>query len=308
MACCGLTLGSARRVRFSPLPAVACPRAARRHHARLHRRDCSSRVCAAIVAVYRAAPFPFGSSSCAALLTVTNPGSALTPFRARLSLSHRVLPRLGRERGRHVRRRHARRREPPPRPRSIVFPLMLLTAFVAFSPRWSLWPWQAALTYNVAPVRRLPLVERTDVRPAHRAFLGAGAGLPREALRTGLPGRGRPDVRYWEALATPGEDPLARGWYRQIDIARTRALHEKPLMASGYRSWLRRMASLRAAAPDPPHARARRARPPCSVHGATRVFGDATPIYELPRAEPILRARNAADHAARPFADRGHAD
>ena len=55
--------------------------------------------------------------------------------------------------------------------RSLVFPLMLLTAFLArFSPRWlAALALSVALAYNVAPYAA-PMVERTDVRPAHRVW------------------------------------------------------------------------------------------------------------------------------------------
>jgi hypothetical protein len=127
--------------------------------------------------------------------------------------------------------------------RSIVFPLMLLTAFVArFRPRWlAALALTVAFAYNVAPYAA-PMIERTDVRPAHRAFWAPALEF--------LAGRSGPGYRvevvptfdHWEAYWLPRAGiPLARGWYRQIDIARNELFYERPLAPAAYRAWLREM-------------------------------------------------------------------
>jgi hypothetical protein len=47
----------------------------------------------------------------------------------------------------------------------------------------------------------------------------------------------------WEAYWVPSAGfALARGWYRQLDLAENRVLYRDPLSPRGYRLWLRRMA------------------------------------------------------------------
>jgi hypothetical protein len=179
--------------------------------------------------------------------------------------------------------------------RSIVFPLMLLTAFVArFRPRWLTGlALAAALTYNVAPYIA-PLVERTDVRPAHRAFWAPA--LDFLAKRSGPQYRVEvvPTFDHWEAYWLPRAGfPLARGWYRQIDIARNELFYEKRLAPLGYREWLRRMGVRFVLLPQTRLGQKGEDREAALLRsgrsGLTRVFGDANvTIYELPGADPIL--------------------
>ena len=179
--------------------------------------------------------------------------------------------------------------------RSIVFPLMLLTAFVArFSPRWlTALALAVALTYNVAPYAA-PMLERTDVRPAHRTFWAPALGF--------LTAHSGPEYRvevvptfdHWEAYWLPRAGvPLARGWYRQIDIARNELFYDKPLTPGGYRRWLRRMGVRFVLLPQTRLGQKGEAREAALLRsgrsGLSPVFrDDNVAIYELPRAEPIL--------------------
>jgi hypothetical protein len=179
--------------------------------------------------------------------------------------------------------------------RSIVFPLMLLTAFVArFRPRWlTALALAVALTYNVAPYAA-PLLERTDVRPAHRAFWAPALDFLAKRSGPGYRVEVVPTFDHWEAYWLPRAGfPLARGWYRQIDIARNELFYEKPLTSSGYRDWLRRMGVRFVLLPQTRLGQKGEAREAALLRsgrsGLSRVFGDANvAIYELPRAEPIL--------------------
>jgi hypothetical protein len=179
--------------------------------------------------------------------------------------------------------------------RSIVFPLMLLTAFVArFSPRWlTVLALSVALTYNVAPYAA-PLLERTDVRPAHRAFWAPA--LDFLAQRSGPDYRVEvvPTFDHWEAYWLPQAGiPLARGWYRQIDIARNELFYEKPLTPAGFRTWLRRMGVRFVLLPRTRLGQKGEEREAALLRsgrsGLSPVFADANAtIYELPEADPIL--------------------
>jgi hypothetical protein len=179
--------------------------------------------------------------------------------------------------------------------RSLVFPLMLLTAFVVrFQPRWlAALALSAALAYNVAPYVA-PMIERTDVRPAHRAFWAPA--LDFLAKRSGPEYRVEvvPTFDHWEAYWLPRAGiPLARGWYRQIDIARNELFYERPLAAASYRDWLRQMGVRFVVLPETrlgQKGEEREARLLRSGRsGLSPVFADRNvTIYELPQPAPIL--------------------
>ena len=179
--------------------------------------------------------------------------------------------------------------------RSVVFPVMLLTAVVArFQPRWlAAAALSVALAYNVLPYLA-PMIERTDVRPAQRAFWAPA--LDFLAKRSGPQYRVEvvPTFDHWEAYWLPRAGiPLARGWYRQIDIARNELFYERPLAAGAYRDWLREMGVRFVVLPETrlgQKGEEREARLLRSGRsGLTRVFGDGNvTIYQLPGAAPIL--------------------
>jgi hypothetical protein len=179
--------------------------------------------------------------------------------------------------------------------RSLVFPLMLLTAFVArFRPRWlAALAVSAALVYNVAPYVA-PILERTDLRPAHRAFWAPALEFLQERSGPNYRVEVVPTFDHWEAYWLPRAGiPLARGWYRQIDIARNELFYEKPLGAAAYRDWLRRMGVRYVVLPETRLGQKGEEREAALLRSGTsgleRVFFDGkVAIYELPRAAPIL--------------------
>ncbi len=104
-----------------------------------------------------------------------------------------------------------------------------------------------------------------------------------------------PTAEHWEAYWIPKSGfPLARGWYRQLDVADNPALYANHLDASAYRHWLRsdavRYVLLSTTAPldwegGPQEARVLRS--PRS--GLKAVFRSRNwTIYELPHATPLL--------------------
>ena len=95
--------------------------------------------------------------------------------------------------------------------------------------------------YNVAPYAGAAL-DRTDVRAAHRAFWDPAVTFLRDKSMPNYRVEVVPTFDHWEAYWLPRAGiPLARGWYRQIDIARNELFYEKPLGPAAYRQWLRGM-------------------------------------------------------------------
>jgi hypothetical protein len=179
--------------------------------------------------------------------------------------------------------------------RSIVFPLMLLTAFVArFRPRWlAALALTAALAYNVAPYVA-PLVERTDVRPAHGAFWAPALDFLEKRSSPQYRVEVVPTFDHWEAYWLPRAGvPLARGWYRQIDIARNELFYEKPLTPARFRFWLRRMGVRFVVLPKTRLGQKGEEREAALLRsgrsGLSVVYADANvTIFELPKPSPIL--------------------
>src|SRR5215217_5319970 len=179
--------------------------------------------------------------------------------------------------------------------RSLVFPLMLLTAFVArFRPRWlAALALSVAFAYNVAPYAA-PMIERTDLRPAHRAFWAPALDFLADRSGPGYRVEVVPTFDHWEAYWLPRAGiPLARGWYRQIDIARNELFYERPLAPAAYRAWLREMGVRFVVLPQTRLGQKGEEREAVLLRsgrsGLTPVFSDANvTIYELGSAQPIL--------------------
>ncbi|HSL63455.1 MAG TPA: hypothetical protein VK874_02260 [Gaiellaceae bacterium] len=180
--------------------------------------------------------------------------------------------------------------------RGLVFPLVLLAAVLArFRPRWLAAGAVAfALAYNLGPdVSALP--KRADDRPT------ATESYWRPALDF-IAARHDPDHRvevvptfgHWEAWWVPREGfALARGWYRQIDLAENPELYENPLEPAAYRRWLDRMAVRWVLLPDarlgPMGADREAALLRSGRAGLRPAFRSAHwVVYEVPRARPIL--------------------
>jgi hypothetical protein len=126
--------------------------------------------------------------------------------------------------------------------RSFVFPVMLLTALLArFRPRvLAVAALAAALAYNVVPYAKA-FPERTS-RPAGEAFWAPALTFLRLHSTPDFRVEVVPTYDHWEAYWLPRAGfALARGWYRQLDIAQNAVLYRKPLSARAYRAWLKRM-------------------------------------------------------------------
>jgi hypothetical protein len=179
---------------------------------------------------------------------------------------------------------------------AFVFPVMLLTASLAgFRPRrLVVFALAVAFAYNFVPYALL-VPSRLDNETQHVSFWRPALGFLRAHQEPGYRVEVVPTAEHWEAYWLPKSGfPLARGWYRQLDVADNPALYEKHLGAVAYRRWLRsdavRYVLLSSTAPldwDGGPQEARVLRSPGS--GLQVVFRSANwTIYELPHATPLL--------------------
>jgi hypothetical protein len=179
---------------------------------------------------------------------------------------------------------------------AFVFPIMLLTASLAgFQPRrLVVLALAVAFAYNVVPYALL-VPSRLDNNTQQASFWRPAIGFLRAHERPGYRVEVVPTAEHWEAYWVPKAGfPLARGWYRQLDVADNPALYANDLDASAYRRWLRtnavRYVLLSSTAPldwDGGPQEARVLRSPSS--GLRLVFRSPNwTIYELPHATPLL--------------------
>ena len=179
---------------------------------------------------------------------------------------------------------------------AFVFPIMLLTASLAgFQPRrLVVFALAAAFAYNVVPYALLvPSRLNNDTQQA--SFWHPAIRFLRAHAQPGFRVEVVPTAEHWEAYWIPKSGlPLARGWYRQLDVVDNPALYANHLNASAYRHWLRsaavRYVLLSTTAPldwegGPQEARVLRS--PSS--GLRAVFRSRNwTIFELPHATPLL--------------------
>jgi hypothetical protein len=179
---------------------------------------------------------------------------------------------------------------------AFVFPVMLLTASLAgFRPRrLVVLALATAFAYNVVPYALL-VPSRLDNNTQRASFWQPAIRFLRQHEQPGYRVEVVPTAEHWEAYWVPKAGlPLARGWYRQLDVADNPALYAKNLDASAYRRWLRsaavRYVLLSTTAPldwegGPQEARVVRS----SRSGLRLVFRSRNwTIYELPHATPLL--------------------
>src|SRR3954467_2277977 len=145
---------------------------------------------------------------------------------------------------------------------AFVFPVMLLTASLAgFQPRrLVVLALAAAFAYNVIPYALLvPSRLGNDTQQA--SFWRPALGFLRAHEQPGFRVEVVPTAEHWEAYWIPKSGfPLARGWYRQPDVAENPAPYANPPPAPADPPWLRSPALLGV----PPLAafRSRPIRPP----------------------------------------------
>jgi hypothetical protein len=109
-----------------------------------------------------------------------------------------------------------------------------------------------------------------------------------------------PTGDHWEAYWFPRASvPLARGWYRQLDIAQNPLFYEEPLEPEAYRAWLDSLGVRWVLLPDTQLGRVGEEREAELLRsgraGLTEVAsaGEVT-IYEVPDPTPILTGPGTA--------------
>ena len=180
--------------------------------------------------------------------------------------------------------------------RAVVLPLVLLAAMLAsFRPRpLAAAALGAALVFNLGPDLSALPKRIDDVKTAEAAFWQPAADFLRARDGSRFRVEVVPTFGHWEAYHLPRAGiSVARGWYRQLDLAQNPELYRDPLEPAAYRGWLRSMgirhvllahARLGPLGADREAALLRSGR-----SGLAPVFrsGDWT-IYRLPDATPLL--------------------
>jgi hypothetical protein len=179
---------------------------------------------------------------------------------------------------------------------AFVFPVMLLTASLAgFRPRrLVVLALVAAFVYNVVPYALLvPSRLNNDTQQA--SFWQPALGFLRTYEQPGYRVEVVPTAEHWEAYWIPKSGfPLARGWYRQLDVADNPTLYSSHLGPVAYRRWLRanavRYVLLSTTAPLDWDGGPQEKRVLESPHSGLKVVFRSRnwTIYELPHATPLL--------------------
>ncbi|MGH3023298.1 MAG: hypothetical protein ACRDNI_06545 [Gaiellaceae bacterium] len=179
--------------------------------------------------------------------------------------------------------------------RGIVLPLALLAAaLAAYRPRWlAVLAVGAALAYTVVPYVG-SAIHRTDTRSAEESFWAPALDVLSSRLTPDYRVEVVPTGDHWEAYWVPRAGvPIARGWYRQVDIAENPLFYEAPLVGEEYEAWLRGLGVRYVLLPDTQLGRVGEEREAELLRSGesgllelTRA-GEIT-LYELPDPTPIL--------------------
>ena len=175
-----------------------------------------------------------------------------------------------------------------------VVPLMLVAAVLAeFRPRWlTATALAAALAAVVLPYAAM-VSDRSSDRDSRAAFWRPVFAFLRRHSSADFRVEVVPTANHWEAFYFPSAGfALARGWYRQLDIADNPILYKRSLTAAEYQSWLRLRAVRFVVVPHLPGeiTGPREARLVRSGRaGLRRVWsGSDASVYELLGATPLL--------------------
>ena len=178
--------------------------------------------------------------------------------------------------------------------RGIALPLALLAAGIAaYRPRWLAGlAVLGALAYTLVPYVGAAL--HRDTSSAEAAFWQPTLDLLAEQWSADYRVEVVPTGDHWEAYWLPRAGyPLARGWYRQLDIAQNPLFYEEPLDPDAYRDWLGDHGVRWVLLPDTQLGRIGEEREAellrSGAAGLVEVAraGDVT-VYEVPEPTPIL--------------------
>ena len=124
---------------------------------------------------------------------------------------------------------------------SVFVPSLMLVgvALADFRPRWlAITAVTAAFAANVLPYTAMVSVRSTSADAA-ASFWQPVVRFLRSHIAPGFRVEVVPTANHWEAFYLPQAGfALARGWYRQLDIADNPALYAPTLTAAQYRAWL----------------------------------------------------------------------
>jgi hypothetical protein len=179
--------------------------------------------------------------------------------------------------------------------RAFVFPLMLVAAAEArFRPRFlTVLALAGALAYNIGPYLML-VPYRLESKPASAAFWQPAIAYLDRHRDPNYRVEVVPTAAHWESYWIPRAGyPLARGWYRQLDITSNSVLYQPHLDDAEYTSWLRRTGVKYVLLPrtqlDPDGAPAEARLLRRGIAGLRPVFRSANwTIYEFARRRPLL--------------------
>jgi len=178
---------------------------------------------------------------------------------------------------------------------TFVFPLTLLAGVIArFRPRWLAIPALiGSLAATVVPYLSM-IPTRTSTATGTLSFWRPMLTYLRAHATPSFRIEVVPTSNHWEAYFLPRTGyALARGWYRQLDIADNPILYHSPLGPSEYRAWLRREGVEYVLLPLAPleaiDATREAALLRSGLSGLKDVWnGSDGRIYALPHPEPIL--------------------
>lgn len=186
-----------------------------------------------------------------------------------------------------------------------LFPLMLLAGRLRrFRP-----PLLTAATLLAAlGVVTVPYLSMIDARASDPLASRAGWSGALEFLRRHETPDYRvevvPTANHWEAYFVAGAGyPIARGWYRQLDLADNRAVYAAGLTGAGYRRWLRSEGVRFVVLPHDPLEAIDGAREAALLRsgraGLRRVWrGANVTVFELPRPTPLVTGPGRAEVTA----------
>jgi hypothetical protein len=179
--------------------------------------------------------------------------------------------------------------------RAFVFPLMLVAAAQArFRPRFlTVVALAGALAYNIGPYLML-VPYRLESKPESAAFWRPAIAFLEQHRDPNYRVEVVPTAAHWESYWIPRAGyPLARGWYRQLDVAGNPVLYAPHLDGAQYMSWLRRMSVKYVLLPrtqlDPDAAPTEARLLRRGTAGIRPVFRSANwTIYELAHPQPLF--------------------
>ncbi|ROT31458.1 hypothetical protein EF879_17520 [Micromonospora sp. HM5-17] len=179
---------------------------------------------------------------------------------------------------------------------TLLFTVPVLAAYADLGRGW-LAALLAAVVWWQPPVMTGDLGRAGSVPVRSDFYQPLADALDRRARQAGPIGRIEvvPLRDHWESAYLARRFPLARGWERQVDVARNPLFYDAELTAEAYRDWLRDTAvSYVAVAPDSPPDRYARAEAALVVAGLpylAEVWRDSTwRLYAVVDPTPLVAA------------------